>query len=63
MDNFENLVVRRLKNYDTDIVIEGHYHQGSTFEFGNKKYINIPSLCCDNKYIKLNNYEFRGENI
>lgn len=63
MENFKNLVSKRINNYETDIIIEGHYHQGSTFEFKTKKYINIPSLCCDNKYMKLNNYEFIGENI
>ena len=63
MKDFKTLVNKRIDNYETEIIIEGHYHQGSTFEFKNKKYINIPSLCCDNKYIKLNNYEFIGKNI
>ena len=63
METFEKLVIKRLNNYKTDIIIEGHYHQGSILEFKNKKYVNIPSLCCDNKYMKLNNYEFIGENI
>ena len=63
MEDFRNLAIKRINNYKTDIIIEGHYHQGKTFEFKNKKYINIPSLCCDNKYMKLNNYEFIGETI
>ncbi len=63
MKDFKSLVSRRVNNYNSDIIIEGHYHQGSTFELKNKKYINIPSLCCDNKYIKLNDYKFIGENI
>jgi UDP-2,3-diacylglucosamine hydrolase len=63
MKDFKSLVSRRVNNYNSDIIIEGHYHQGSTFELENKKYINIPSLCCDNKYIKLNDYKFIGENI
>jgi len=63
MQDFKKLVGKRIDNYKTDIIIEGHYHQGSTYELGNKKYINIPSLCCDKKYIRLNNYEFIGENI
>lgn len=63
MKDFETLVKKRINNYKTDIIIEGHYHQGSTFEFKNKKYVNIPSLCCDKKYIKLNNYEFIGVKI
>jgi len=63
MENFKKIINKRINNYKTDIIIEGHYHQGSTFEFENKKYVNIPSLCCDNKYFKLNNYKFIGENI
>ena len=63
MEDFENLVIQIAVAGKTDIIIEGHYHQGSSFEFENKKYINIPSLCCDNKYMKLNNYEFIGESI
>jgi UDP-2,3-diacylglucosamine hydrolase len=63
MRNFKEIVAKRITNYKSDIIIEGHYHQGSTFEFKNKKYINIPSLCCDNKYIKLDNYKFIGESI
>ena len=63
MQDFESLVTKRINNYKTDIVIEGHYHQGSVFVIENKKYVNIPSLCCDNKYMRLNNYKFIGENI
>lgn len=55
IDNFENLVKRRIENFDNDIVIEGHYHQGEEFEFGNKKYINIPSLFCSKKYSVVKN--------
>ena len=63
MKDFKKLVIKRLNNYKTDIIIEGHYHQGSTFEFEDKKYINIPSLCCDKKYMILNNNEFTAELI
>ena len=63
MQDFKKLINKRIKNYKTDIVIEGHYHQGETYEFANQKYINIPSLCCDNKYIKLNNHIFLKENL
>lgn len=63
MKDFRALVEKRLKNYNTDIVIEGHYHQGETFNIKNKKYINIPSLCCQEKYIRIKNLEFLGETI
>lgn len=63
MNTFENLVKRRVSFYSSDIIIEGHYHQGGTYNIDNKTYINIPSLCCDEKYIRLNNNEFEGEKI
>lgn len=63
MRNFEEIVSKRLKNYDTDLVIEGHYHQGDSYTFDNKLYINIPSLCCQKQYIKIDNLEFKGETI
>jgi UDP-2,3-diacylglucosamine hydrolase len=61
--DFEQIVSNRLKNYNTDIVIEGHYHQGNSYLIDEKKYINIPSLCCQKLYIKIINSEFKGENI
>lgn len=63
MKDFKSLVLKRINNYKTDIIIEGHYHQGKSFKLENKEYINIPSLCCDKKYMKLNNSEFIGVNI
>lgn len=63
IENFKSLVTKRVNNYKTDIIIEGHYHQGSSFKIENKEYINIPSLCCDDKYMILNNYQFIGKNI
>ncbi|MDD3055007.1 MAG: metallophosphoesterase [Aliarcobacter sp.] len=63
MNNFEHIVKRRLENYNTDIVIEGHYHQGVEYIFDNKKYINIPSLCCQKKYMKISKSGFYGEEI
>jgi len=61
--NYENIVKKRTNNYKSDIIIEGHYHQGDIYTINNQKYVNIPSLCCSNKYIRLNNYEFQGETI
>jgi UDP-2,3-diacylglucosamine hydrolase len=63
MKNFEEIVSKRVKNYNSDIVIEGHYHQGDIYNFDNKKYINIPSLCCQKKYLVIKNSEFKGEII
>ncbi|MBP7769541.1 MAG: metallophosphoesterase [Aliarcobacter sp.] len=63
MNNFEQIVEKRLKNYKTNIVIEGHYHQGDIYNIDNKKYINIPSLCCQKTYIKLEDLEFKEVSI
>ena len=63
MRNFKEIVTKRLENYTTDIVIEGHYHQGDIYNIDEKEYINIPSLCCQNKYIVFNNLEFKGKTL
>lgn len=63
INNFEHIVKKRLHNYSTDIVIEGHYHQGNRYFFDNKEYINIPSLCCQKKYTRIKELEFQGENV
>lgn len=62
MKNFEEFALKRVANYESDIIIEGHFHQGKSFTIQNQVYVNIPSLCCDKKYIILNN-EFIGENL
>jgi len=55
IENFESLAQKRTENYDQDIIIEGHYHQGKQYTFGNKKYINIPSLICNKEYSMAKN--------
>lgn len=50
MKDFNTFAKRRLSNYESDIVIEGHFHQGKSYEEENKLYINIPSLCCSKNY-------------
>ncbi len=54
IENFEEFAKTRINNYKSDIVIEGHFHQGKSFQIENQLYVNIPSLCCDRKYIVLN---------
>lgn len=63
MNNFKQIVEKRIKNYNTDIVIEGHYHQGDIYNINNKKYINIPSLCCQKEYVKIKDLEFEKVNL
>ena len=61
--NFENIVKKRVQNYDTQIIIEGHYHQGKEYLKDDKRYINIPSLCCQKEYVRLSELEFRRESL
>lgn len=50
---FEALVEKRLKNYSSKIVVEGHFHQGKEFTIQGTRYINIPSLFCSKTYMVL----------
>lgn len=52
--NFVSFVQNRIANYNVDLVIEGHFHQG----YQDEKYINIPSLACDNRYMIYKNNQF-----
>lgn len=63
MKNFKEIVSKRVKNYNTDIIVEGHYHQGDSYFIDEKIYINIPSLCCQRLYTKIIDSKFQGENI
>ena len=56
--DFSNFVKKRIVQYDdttkTDLIIEGHFHQG----YQEDRYINIPSLACDNRYMIYKNNQF-----
>ncbi len=52
--NFIQFVENRIKDYDTDLIIEGHFHQG----YQDEKYINIPSLACTREYMVYQNNQF-----
>lgn len=56
--DFKYIVQTRIDKYKGDIVLEGHYHEGKSYTFGKRKYINIPSLACSNEYIKFEGSEF-----
>lgn len=57
-NNFLGFVHNRIKSYNslspTDLIIEGHFHQG----YLSDKYINLPSLACDNRYMVYQNNQF-----
>lgn len=52
--DFVNFVQQRIENYNVDLVIEGHFHQG----YKDEHYINIPSLACDKRYMVYKNNQF-----
>ncbi len=56
--DFKYIVQKRINSFKGDIVLEGHYHEGKSYTFGKRKYINIPSLACSNEYIQFHNAEF-----
>ncbi|WP_072681137.1 UDP-2,3-diacylglucosamine diphosphatase [Arcobacter sp. LA11] len=62
MKDFDSFAKKRINNYKSDIIVEGHFHQGKEFSLNNQQYINIPSLFCDKKYIVLKE-DFEGENL
>jgi len=54
-DNFEEFIKNRIEKYNTDLVIEGHFHQGYICD----KYINLPSLACHKEYMLYDGNEFK----
>ena len=55
MENFLKFVNKRVAFYKSDLVIEGHFHQG----YKNDKYINLPSLACSSQYMIYTNKQFK----
>ena len=50
---FKKIILKRLRyleNESLDIVIEGHFHQNSSFEVYGFEYINLASFACNQKY-------------
>jgi len=58
LNNFLGFVHKRIQTYNTqneiDLIIEGHFHQG----YKGERYINIPSLACDSRYMIYQNNQF-----
>lgn len=52
MQHFEAFIKERLQGVqiDTDILIEGHYHQGVGFKIKNFEYINLEAFACKQRY-------------
>jgi len=55
MKEFIELAKMKINLYkDCRLIIEGHYHQNERY----KHYINLPSLFCQNSYLKYQNGNF-----
>lgn len=63
INSFEELAKKRVTNYKTDIIIEGHFHQGKEYEIDSKRYINVPSLFCSKEYLILKDNKFNKYSI
>lgn len=53
IENFSQLIHNRLDESgmgDADIIIEGHFHQNSSFELSGKRYINLGAFACNERY-------------
>lgn len=61
--NFEDIVKKRVTHYSSDIIIEGHFHQGDEYLIENKRYKNIPSLSCSKEYCIIKDNVFLGVKI
>jgi UDP-2,3-diacylglucosamine hydrolase len=56
IDNFQELIKRRIKllNLDSiDVLIEGHFHQNTAFEFEGLQYINVGAFACNERYFSV----------
>ena len=52
--DFTQFIENRIQDYDTDLIIEGHFHQG----YQDERYINLPSLACDDGYMIFKDSQF-----
>lgn len=50
ISNFKELIAKKIDNYKSDMVIEGHYHQGVKFQINTKDYINLPCFASERSY-------------
>ena len=51
--NFKNKIKQKIKEYNYDIIIEGHYHQNVILHFNDKQYINLPAFVCNKNYFLI----------
>lgn len=50
IQNFKDLIARKIDRYKTKRVCEGHYHQGESVEFGEKNYFNFAAFGIEGEF-------------
>jgi len=53
--NFKEIINKILQNYNSDLIIEGHFHQGRVID----RYISLPSFACNKEYGVFREKEFK----
>lgn len=65
--NFKGFISPKMRHYNANFVIEGHYHQGEIFNINEKFYINLPTFACEQSFfiVKCQNHkiEFMQKNL
>ena len=61
LEDFANIIGKKIHRYSAKTIIEGHYHQDRVIEFGGKKYINLNSFALKQQIYrfqdKINKFE------
>ena len=52
--NFREIIAKKIDKFHSNFIIEGHYHQGQTLNFGEKTYFNLKSFAQSGLIYKLN---------
>lgn len=68
INNFKSVLMPKMHHYNANLIIEGHYHQGKELCINDKRYINLFSFACDQRYfiVEYNldkQLNLRGHNV
>lgn len=56
IEDFETLIgtrIKRMKNLEADILIEGHFHQNRSFSLPGIEYFNLGAFACNERYFSV----------
>ncbi|MBR2157186.1 MAG: UDP-2,3-diacylglucosamine diphosphatase [Campylobacter sp.] len=53
IENFANIIGKKIHKYGAKTIIEGHYHQDRIVEFGGKNYMNLSSFALTQQVYKF----------